>query len=235
MLKKSLQLTALAGALALASTAAQALTQTYTGEYGPGFTYVGTDWSGASISVPQFNPSTGTLTSVSVTFEGDIQSLMILDNDNNTAVTVIGSTNTNIFGSFAGLSLLVNPTTSTGPVTLGPNETTTPPDVDGPGDGGPDEVGPIPLAGSDTQNFTPALGAFIGAGTLTTTGLGTLAGFGVSGGGGNVDVSVSTEARARITVVYNYDTTQTPEPASLALMGLGLAGMGLLRRRQRSV
>ena len=196
-----------------------------------------TDWFD-TLTVPKFNSALGTLTSVKVTFMGDIISDMTLDNDNTTSVNAIGGVNVNIFGTFAGESLAINPTASTGLVSMGADDSG---DTDGPGDGGPDEVTVPNIAGMDMQMFTPAdLSPYIGgaADTLSTMNLGTLAGFGVSGGGGNVDVNVNTFASAKITVDYTFDTvppptTGIPEPLTTTLLPLGaLALAGSLWRRR---
>lgn len=187
-----------------------------------------TDWTD-TLTVSQFDSSLGTLTGVQVYFEGNVLSDMILDNDNATGVNVVGSVNAVISGGFQGLSLSINAVGGTGVQALGADDSG---NTDAAGDGGVDEVTITDISGFDSMLLSVGPSAsWIGGGTLSTTGLGTFAGFGISGGGGNVDASVSTQASALLRVTYIYDDGSVPAPAPIALLGLGLVALGLRRRK----
>ncbi|XPF92687.1 choice-of-anchor E domain-containing protein [Colwellia sp. RE-S-Sl-9] len=198
-----------------------------------------TDWFD-TLTVSQFDSSMGTLNTVDISFSAAMLSDMILDNDNVSATTARGTVSVDTIGSFLGLGALnIALSADTGFQALAADDSG---DTDIPGAGGADEYAGLGLTGSDMMNITiDASNAdflnFIGAGTVSTVGLGTFGGYAVAGGGGNVDVNVNTSASAILNVTYNFTdkvTTSVPETGSLAIFGLGLAGFALSRKAKKS-
>ena len=183
-----------------------------------------TDWAD-TLRVSQFDASVGTLQSIAVTFSANMNTVMQLDNNNATAENVRGNISVLTLGSFQGLSLELDLLQNTGFQFLG-------------ADGSASEgytSNTLNAMNSVTFNIDSAdFSDFIGTGFLETSGLGTLGGFGVSGGGGNVLAQVATQAGANLSISYTYDdvTTDIPEPTSLALLGLGLMGFAASRKKK---
>ncbi|MDX2369319.1 MAG: choice-of-anchor E domain-containing protein [Colwellia sp.] len=196
-----------------------------------------TDWND-TLTVSQFDSSLGSLNTIDISFSATMLSDLILDNDNVGSTTAKGTVNVETIGSFLGLgSLSVVLAADTGFQALGADDSG---DTDGAGAGGPDEYVGLALTGTDIINVTISSGhadfaSFIGAGSVSTAGLGTFGGFAVAGGGGNVDVNVNTVASAALDVTYNFTdtpTTQVSEPGSLAILALGLTGLALRRKKK---
>ncbi|MDO6505656.1 PEP-CTERM sorting domain-containing protein [Colwellia sp. 4_MG-2023] len=219
------------------SPLAQAGVISYSDFQGPAIT----DWYD-TLTVAQFDANLGNLDSINITFSAEMFSDLILDNDNTTATTARGTVNVETLGSFLGLGALeLSLSATTGFQNLAADDSG---DTDAPtldGTGGLDEYAGLDLSGTDSMTITIDSShadflSFIGTGTISTVGLGTLGGYAVSGGGGNVDVNVNTLAKASLNIDYNYTETTNPtpvsEPTSLAILGLGLAGIALRRKKK---
>lgn len=198
-----------------------------------------TDWND-TLTVSQFDTTLGSLNTIDISFSADMFSDMILDNDNSGATVARGTVSVDTIGSFLGLGALsVSISANTGFQALGSDDSG---DTDNAGSDGVDEYVGLALYDSDLINITINSSHadflnFIGAGSVSTTGLGTFGGFAVAGGGGNVDVNVNTVASAALNVTYNYTdatTTSVSETGSLAIFGLGLAGFALSRKAKKS-
>jgi len=167
---------------------------------------IATDFS-KTLSLQQFNPALGTLTSVSLTYGEDV---------NNAGTLSTG--NKPLTYSFTGTSEL----TQAG---LAIDQTAT-----------VHESGTLAAFGSTTINdsnsmtggpVTGPLSFFEGAGTIDFS----LKGTGLSqlSGGGNIANTVATTAGGFVTVTYNYN----PIPEASTLLGLGgLLGIGGLQLRR---
>ena len=214
------------GALALAlAIGAKADTQTYMAMTPDLFTAGSrTELVASPISIPLFDPSMGTLTGVCVSEEVLFDSAGNLSNHatqkQNVKFTV--DTFTTLSGP-NGISLTLDPSATTGVVSLDPG-TDTPYHLTGDATDGPN-------AYSDAGT----LGAFTGVGNATFL-ADTLTGLSLSGGGGNVTFTQDTFAKAIITVQYKFEPPKVtvPEPGTIAMgVSMMLAGGVLVRRRKK--
>ena len=194
-----------------------------------------TDWDGTteSIALNQFDPSLGTLNSVTISFYADADSTGSITNNSAGTVTV------NQYDAFLRVRLLVPGVTT--PANIGtayllevqpllvsvtPGTTIT--------SGGSIVYGPVTdsSASSGPTTYTTGLTPYIGTGTIlfplftntrTMTDL----------TGGNLDITQTTLARAQATITYDYTSSETPEPATTVLLGSALVGISVLRFRKR--
>src|SRR5579875_2319775 len=169
------------------------------------------------ISLPQFNPSMGTLTSITFTFDGQTtgsatvtnnsgatgsyqvsisSNLKLLDPTNNTLISITPSFNQtlNIANGDSGTA------TGTSPVDTGSTTITS---------------GFSPYAGLGDESFT-------------------VSGEGIGGVAGPSPFTVDSITKGEGTITITYNTSMVvPEPATVALFGRGLLALGLLYQRRR--
>jgi PEP-CTERM motif len=219
--KKNLGLTTVAGLIVAFAGISSASTLTVNcSSIGP----VQTELVNASITCGQFNPSVGTLSSITLEIDGQITGSIGLTNNATSAQTVQGTTSSNfdLGGSLAGFTFptpLFVATFTTGSVTLNPGQTQT-------FSGLASSVQTV----SNTQSSTFA--PYTGTGSFNFF-LNTLTGFQLLGGGGQVGSSQQTNANAKGIVTYTYNVaSSTPEPGTLMLLGTGLVAVVIGRRRR---
>lgn len=208
-------------------TTANAALLTYSDTYGP--TTIGSAawWAGASL--PQFDPSLGTLTMVTLTLDSDTYAGIISwDNEASSLSSVtlgIGAQVTiTAFGTLA-----VNTTV---PLQIDSLSVTADTDA-APDYAGTDAFWVVGGLGSDSSstNSTNAavLALFTGVGTFDvwlSTSLSTLVS--TTGGWGP---STTTAGATDGTITVTYEYTSTPAPATIALLGLG--SMFLIRSKRK--
>lgn len=209
-LKKSLLVAAFA---VLPATAASALTESFSGTFGPALTDFGDPTS--TLALTGFDSTLGTLTGVALDFHLHGSSSGNVTNTSNTAkffsVTEIVS-----YGlAFPQASYLDS--LSSGQVyTLGGHTTAA--------------FGPNAL--NQTVSFNPFdLTPYVAPSFNVT--LTTLTGVTILGGGGNITSAIDTSLGYDATVTYTYTApSPAPEPATWALMlgGFGVVGAALRRR-----
>lgn len=187
-----------------------------------------TDWS-QTFAFGQFNPSLGTLVSVTITSQADFDTSGTLKNTSGSAQ------NFSFYETFLD--------TLTAPDSLGTvvNASLTTPLVSytGVANGASVTYDPsgqpfLSSTTSTTLTASPAdsLSAFIGSGTVNFKAA-TMTAEDINGGGGNIVASLNSTGSDTITVTYNYTPSQsTPEPFSMSLAGTGLVLVGLFGRKR---
>lgn len=186
-----------------------------------------TNWSN-SFSIPQFDPSLGTLTSVTIALSGHVEGTGTYWNESATPADVTGTLKANI--------TLTEPDTTT--IVVSPSDTRTvldipqafwpnlPPSYTDSGFSA--NAGPV----SDTSTSPSYLAAFTGGGTIllpvSAVGQST-----ASSDQGNFVYEFETKASASVLVTYNY--REIPEPSSFATFLIMSSSCGLVaiwRRRK---
>ncbi len=174
----------------------------------------------------KFDSALGTLTSVTLTLDGQAVTTITMENTAAQGQRVEADARVRIFWSsdLGGLDLsaiILDMQMGTGLQVLAPGATAS--------------FGPLNDNDTFTQNPLASLfAAAPGGGTFNIT-CDSLSGLNTTGGGGNVVFSQVTQAGCGASISYDYIPRQTsvPEPGALALLGLGLLGLGVVRRRTR--
>jgi hypothetical protein len=182
-----------------------------------------TNWTEA-LNVQQFDPSLGTLNSVTLTVEGGISQTFMFENTGASAGTIQfsnGKTTGCLYEiKYAGSDLVTLDILNTPSYSF----TAFDGNFDFGGTSGKTDI--IGQSGANAAIFAdgPTLGIFTGLGTVAIDAKATGRSYWQSDSG-NISVGVSTRAGADIAVTYDYTV---PEPATMVLLGLGAL---LLRRK----
>ena len=186
----------------------------------------------ASIGLTQFDPSIGTLTGVSLYFQGAIDSVYSVTSQSGSTVTI------NQYDASISMKLLKPAdsipasNSSAAYLTIAPAivsltaGSTVPPNINGTADSYDSATTAVSSADFSLFTGTGSVIFPIFTKTRTVTDL----------TGGNLNLSQTTQGVAEATVTYTYSVAtttvpSTPEPATFALFGGALLGLGLLRKR----
>lgn len=172
------------------------------------------------VSVSRFDPTLGSLSSVSWEVVGAIASILGIENNGSRVINGSVFVDVDFFLTSAAITVPGSPAFSilgtTGPVLLGIGESA---------------LFPVTAMTTITGTETPSA-AFIGPGTIDLSFL-TSTSFGGSGVGGDIAISQATDAGLRFSITYHYDVDGViPLPASALLLVSGIGLLAMARRRR---
>lgn len=219
----------------MAAGVAFGATEQFSASY-PGSGSTATPWNGVSpqdVSLPYFNSSLGTLTSVSIELQDSVS----------TTVTVKNNAGQKVNGSYtAGYMVAVMPQNATPPIS-GSLATVegeallytldTSPALKGHGSfnsGYSDVVGPVTVSGTTSNTFGPT--GYTGSGDFVLPAYSTASEVQAMSGG-NLTITQLSSGHETVTITYAYNASDIPmpEPGSIMLLGSGLIGLGAMRRK----
>lgn len=184
--------------------------------------------SGATVSVPKFNPALGILSEVDLIVSTSITSNITVTAG---ASGAVGKAFTDVQVTVSDPASLIaqglDPNTSKYSFNLGANAVAHSGNLAG--------SGSEPVSGYDAYTTTAILNEFKGGGNITLP-VSTVTTTNLSYTSGNATASQSTSATVTATVRYVYSpVATTPEPGSIALLSASvLSGTGLYLRRRRN-
>ena len=184
------------------------------------------DWGPLYLTVPKYNSPHAVLTSVAITFHGNVAGTIKYENKGATPDTITGHLQAveNLYDINNVLLITVTPE-DTRSDTLPAYDGVT----DFGGASGRTYTGVSDTASGGWSSSTALyLAMFTGAGNLSLPTFALASSY--AEGGGNLSSRFITDAGAWMSVEYTYDVI--PEPGTIALVSLGLAGIGVWRRRR---
>jgi protocatechuate 3,4-dioxygenase beta subunit len=177
-----------------------------------------TNWQ-QTLTIPQFNPNLGTLTSIQIVSAGVFNSDIKVENTDNAPATVTGTD--------AGTLTLTGPGISGLVTSMSTGETVTLQAYDGKGiDFDPPcgvDFGAQSAPGSKSLTISAAsLSQYIGTGSVTLTDAASAAC--TATGAGNLVAEFSTQASAQVSVIYTYTPSNALKPGNYTIVETPPAG-----------